>query len=129
MRARDFISEAKVGDIPKDHGSSSRGLYKFIDDGTDRLYNLNQVMKAAAMADGRNTSPLDMDSESFAGKHNMAYPYTEAEHTMMKQAFATVSDTDAHELVRDHNSREQEDIHKISPVTGFKGYERRKKKK
>ena len=124
MRAYEFIVESKKGKMHKDHASVSRGADKFKDDGTDRIYHLNQVMKATAMADGKSTKALDMEDESFAGKNNMAYPYTETEHNMMRQAFNTVSGTDAHELIRDHSSKEPNDTHKVSPVTGFKGYPR-----
>ncbi|MEI8136713.1 MAG: hypothetical protein WCH21_05225, partial [Bacteroidota bacterium] len=99
--------------------------YKFRDDGTDRIYHLNQVMKAVAMADGESTKALKMDDESFAGKNNMAYPYTEAEHTMMQQAFNTVSPSDVHHLVRDHRSTEPDDTNKVSPHKSFKGYKRK----
>ena len=125
MRAIEFINEGKSGKMHSHHASASQGAYKFRDDGTDRIYHLNQIMKAAAMADGKSTKSLDMDHESFAGKNNMAYPYTEAEHTMMKQAFNTVSPSDATTLVRDHRSMEPEDTNKVSPHKSFKGYKRK----
>jgi hypothetical protein len=124
MRASEFITES-TGPVPDHHRAAAQGGYKFRDKGIDRTYNLNQIMKAAAMSDGKSTHALEMDMESFAGKNNMAYPYTELEHNMMKQAFNTVSDTDAHELIRDHKSREPEDTHKISPVSSFKGYKKK----
>ena len=115
MRAREFVSESK-GSMDKNAANATKGAYKFKDSGIDRVYNLNQVMKAAGMADGRTTAPVSMDHESFAGKNNMAYPYTEEEHKMMKAAFATVGDTDAVELVRDHRSLEADDTQKKSPI-------------
>ena len=117
MRAREFVSEAK-GSMDKVASNATKGAYKFKDSGIDRVYNLNQVMKAAGMADGRTTAPVSMDHESFAGKNNMAYPYTEEEHNMMKAAFATVGDTSAVELVRDHRSLEADDTQKKSPSLG-----------
>jgi hypothetical protein len=117
MRAREFVSEAK-GSMDKVAANATKGAYKFKDSGVDRLYNLNQVMKAAGMADGRTTAPVSMDHESFAGKNNMAYPYTEEEHKMMKAAFATVGDTNAVELIKDHRSLEAEDTQKKSPSLG-----------
>ena len=117
MRAREFVSEAK-GSMDKVAANATKGAYKFKDSGIDRVYNLNQVMKAAGMADGRTTAPVSMDHESFAGKNNMAYPYTEEEHNMMKAAFATVGDTSAVELVRDHRSLEADDTQKKSPSLG-----------
>ena len=130
MRARDFINESTVGSIPTEHEHASKGTYRFRDSGgIDRLYNLNQVMKAAAMSDGHSTKAVDMDNESFAGKNNMAYPYTEVEHTMMKQAFNTVDDTEASDLIRDHRSMEMDDVHKVSPLSQPKHPFDRKKKK
>jgi hypothetical protein len=125
MRAEEFVTEGKSGKMHDHHASATQGAYKFRDDGTDRIYHLNQIMKAAAMSDGKSTKALDMDHESFAGKNNMAYPYTEEEHTMMKQAFNTVSPSDATTLVRDHKSSEPEDTNKVSPHKAFKGYKRK----
>lgn len=116
MRAAEFITESHPGTVPEEHKKAVQGAYKFRDDGTDRTYNLNQIMKAAAMSDGSSTKALQMDDESFAGKNNMAYPYTEVEHNMMKQAFNTVGGTHSHDLVRDHGSKELDSVHKISPI-------------
>jgi hypothetical protein len=120
MRAKEFVTEGK-GKVPKHHHSSQPGAYTFGDDGTDRLYHLNQIMKAAACADGSNKA-LKMDDESFAGKWNMAYPYSELEHKMMRQAFKTVRVNRADEFIKNHKSTELEDTYKTSPVKGFKGY-------
>jgi hypothetical protein len=127
MRAYEFISEAKKkGKKPKMHDwheGPSTGSYRFMDDGTDRIYHLNRIMMAAAMADGKSTKPVDSAIVSFAGKNNMAYPYSEIEHNMMKQAFNTVSPHTGTTLVGDHRSLEPKDTHKTSPVTSFKGFE------
>ena len=110
------MAEGRKGRIPKAAERASGRAIKFKDDGTDRTYNLNQVMKAAGMADGKTTGPVSMDHESFAGKNNMAYPYTEEEYRMLKAAFATVGDTQAVELIRDHRSLEPTDTQTKSPV-------------
>lgn len=125
MRAEEFLNEAKKGKMHDHHASAIQGAYKFRDDGTDRIYHLNQIMKATAMADGKSTKALDMDDESFAGRNNMAYPYTKEEHNMMKQAFNTVSPSEVTSLVRDHKSSEPEDTNKVSPHKPFKGYKRK----
>lgn len=123
MRAKEFVIEGgKKGKPHHHHVNAQPGGYKFRDAGTDRLYHLNQIMKAAACADGSN-KPIHMDDESFAGKNNMAYPYSELEHKMMKQAFKTVRENDAEEFIKNHHSMESEDTHKVSPVIGFRGYE------
>jgi hypothetical protein len=125
MRAYEFIAEAstkKRGAVPHNHQHAAQGIIRFKDDGSDRLYNLNQVMKATAMADGKSTKAVDMDYESFAGKNNMAYPYTEVEHNMMRQALNTVGDSRHKDLVKDHRSMEVPETHKVSPVKHFRGY-------
>jgi hypothetical protein len=128
MRASEFIAEGSAGKLDSNHADAHTGAYKFQDDGTDRIYNLNQIMKATAMADGSSTKAVDMDYESFAGRNNTAYPYTKQEHNMMKAAFNTVGDTSVHEFKGGHKSIESNDTHKISPVTGFKGFGKESKK-
>ena len=123
MRATEFITEGgKKGRVSKHHTKAQPGAYKFRDNGTDRIYHLNQIMKAAAMADGKSNKPLTMDDESFVGKSNMAYPYSELEHNMMRQAFKTVRANHAEELIKSHKSLEPDDTHKVSPLKPFKGY-------
>jgi hypothetical protein len=130
MRAHEFVVEAKKkSKIPKMHpwheGPSS-GSYRFIDDATDRTYHLNRIMMAAAMADGNTNKPVELDDQSFAGKNNMAYPYTKVEHNMMKQAFKSVNPHQETTLVGDHRSIEPDDTQKISPVSSFRGYKKKK---
>ena len=49
------------------------GIYNFRDDGTDRIYNLNRVMMAAALADGKSTSAVKGAHESsWNNKYNTA---------------------------------------------------------
>jgi hypothetical protein len=116
MRAHEFISEG-TGVPPESHTHAHSGGYKFMDNGTDRTYNLNRIMAAAGQSDGKSTKAIkDFDDESFAGKHNMAYPYTEIEHNMLKQAFNTVSPSDVHRIPGDKSSAEHPSTHKVSPV-------------
>lgn len=122
MRASEFINEGSLGKVPKRHRAAQPGGYKFTDDGSDRIYNLNQIMKAVAMSDGSSTKPLDMDDESFAGKHNMAYPYSQIEHDMMQQAFNTVSPTNAKRIIDKNNSSELKSINKTSPMKARRDY-------
>lgn len=116
MRAHEFITEGNKGSVPKRHSKAQPGAYKFMDNGTDRTYHLNQVMKAVAMADGSSTKAMKMDDESFAGKNNVAYPYSELEHNMMMQAFNTVSPTQAHKMIPNNRSTELDSTNKTSPV-------------
>lgn len=125
MRAIEFISESTKPQLHKDHGGPMPGIYNFRDDGTDRLYNLNRVMMAAAMADGKSTKVIkDAHSSSWNDKYNTAHPYTKEEHNMLKAAFNTVPSNTNH-MVSDHRSTEPEGTHKTSPIAGFKGYKRK----
>lgn len=116
MRAHEFISEGKKGKVPKRHKVAQPGGYKFMDDATDRTYHLNQIMKAVAMSDGSSTKALKMNDESFVGKNNVAYPYSDLEHNMMQQAFNTVSPTKSHEMIKGRDSNELAEVNKTSPV-------------
>lgn len=125
MRAHEFINEGKKGSVPKRHNAAQPGAYKFMDNGTDRTYHLNQIMKAVAMADGSSTKALKMDDESFAGRHNLAYPYSELEHNMMHQAFNTVSPTQAKEMIKGRDSNELDIVNKVSPINPRKDYRKK----
>jgi hypothetical protein len=116
MRAHEFINEGKKGSVPKRHNAAQPGAYKFMDNGTDRTYHLNQIMKAVAMADGSSTKALKMDDESFVGKNNIVYPYSDLEHNMMQQAFNTVSPTNAKAMIKGRESNELDIVNKTSPV-------------
>jgi len=124
MRAHEFLIEKQIGKIGKRRQAGTRGLTKFRDfGGYDRTYELNRVMMAVATADGSG-KPLDLDSESWAGRYNTAHPYTDEEAAMLKQALqATGSET--HDLNQgDNRSQELESTHTLSPVVAFKGYPR-----
>jgi len=86
MRASEFVIEAAAGKISKRQDVATRGLHTFVDkDHADRTYELNRVMMAVACSDG--TSPLNMIySQSWAGRNNLAAPYSEIEQQMLKQA-------------------------------------------
>lgn len=123
MRAKDFISEDTVGNIPKRHEQATQAVLKMRDvGGYDRTNWLNRAMMAAACADGKDTSKIkDMDAYSWAEKYNTAHPYTEAEWKMMKQVLATVP-TDSQTIVPWSKSMEPESTNKQSIVKPFKGY-------
>jgi hypothetical protein len=115
MKIHEIINEQKLGDIPLGHAEAAKGIHLFADpDGWDSDHHLERVMRAAAMADGSD-DPIDVDNNSFVGKYSIAYPYTEVESRMMKQAFRALgSDTYSHQ---EHKpSQEQETVHKTSPT-------------
>jgi hypothetical protein len=118
MRANEFINEGK-GKIHKDHASVQQGVSKMRDvGGYDRTYHLNRIWMAAAMADGKSTKAVDMDSSSWAEKYNTAHPYTKQEHNMLQSAMKTVP-TDHHQVQAFSKSIEPDDTHKVSPTSNW----------
>lgn len=123
MRAHEFLSEDKVGKIGKRKQQATVGLNKFRDiNMADRVYELNRIMMAAASTDG--TYVPDMDGESWAGRYNIATPYTKVEQEMLKKAYQAVG-SDHHDLNNgDLRSQELPGVNTQSTVKPFKGYEK-----
>jgi hypothetical protein len=123
MRAHEFLIEKHSGKIGQRRSQATVGLNKFRDvDLADRVYELNRVMMAAASTDG--TFVPDMDHESWAGRYNVAMPYTDVEQAMLEKAFQAVG-SDFEDLNHgDLRSQELESTNTTSPVQGFKGYPR-----
>ena len=126
MRAKEFITEDNApGKLSKRQRFGSRGLHKFQDvDGRDRVYELNRVMMALAQANGESGENIDLDSESWVGTSNMAFPYTEVEANMLKAAYKAVGSEWEDLNSGDMKSSELPSINKESPIEGFKGYPR-----
>ena len=125
MRATEFVSESKVGKISKRQQQSTRGLNIFSKhiDSYDRLYDLNRLMMAVASSDGIN--PIEMDSESWVGKHNTAHPYTKEEQDMLKLAYKA-ADLEYKDLNNgDLDSEELPNTNTQSIAKPFKGYKRK----
>ena len=121
MRAREFIAEQE-GKIGKRRQAATRGLVLFSDgERTNSDYTLNRVMMAAAMANG-DGSQLDMDEKSWIGKRRGAYPYTEVEQEMLKQAFRAAGAVSTDLNSGDLDSEELESTNIQSPVKPFNGY-------
>ena len=129
MKINEVIVEGRDGKRPDHADHSDTGEWKFRDQGGyDRTYNLNRVMMAAAMADGKSDKPVDMDQSSWVEKYNLARPYTKEEHMMMRSALKTV-DSEVKHSETDHKSREHPDTHTISPVTNPGPIKRKNSKK
>lgn len=124
MRACEFLNEESAGKISKRHQQSTRGLNIFSKkiDSYDRLYDLNRLMMAVASSDG--VHPIEMDSESWVGKHNTAHPYTKEEQDMLKLAYKAAGLEYKDLNNGDMDSEELESTHINSPVQAFKGYPR-----
>jgi hypothetical protein len=86
------------------------------------VYELNRVMMAAACTDG--TFVPKIDHESWAGRYNVAMPYTDVEQDMIEQAFQAVGSEYEDLNHGDLRSQELTSTNKQSPVQGFKGYPR-----
>jgi len=118
------VTEHKKGKISRRLQNATVGLHTFIDSNNqDRVYELNRIMMAAAMADGSG-DPIDIDSESWAGRNDVAAPYTDVEDRMMHQAFKAVGSKHQDLNRGDTRSQEHPNVYTVSPVKGFKGYPR-----
>ena len=125
MRATEFVLEARPGKISKRQQQSTRGLNIFSKkiDSYDRIYDLNRLMMAVASSDGVN--PIEMDSESWVGKHNTAHPYTKEENDMLKLAYKAAGLEYKDLNNGDMDSEELSDTNVKSIVKPFKGYKRK----
>jgi len=124
MRAKEFIGEAKVGKVPKHAKNAMPGARKTRDEGGyDRTYHMNRMGMAMAMADGKSTKKVDMDSSSWVEKYNTIHPYTKEEDNMVKSAMKTIP-TEHDHVISDHRSKETDDTHKHSPMMSFRGYKK-----
>jgi hypothetical protein len=127
VRANEFISEDRRGKIPGGHDNSMPGGHIMRDNGGyDRTNHMNRMMMALAMHDGKSKKAIprdQMDPASWVEKYNTAHPYTKEEDNMIHGAMKTIG-AESHHVVADHRSVEHPEIHKVSPVKGFKGYAR-----
>ena len=118
MRAKEFITERK-GKVKKKHANVQQGVRISRDvGGYDRVYHMNRIWMATAMADGKDKKAVDMDEASWAEKFNTQHPYTEEEYNMFRQAEATVP-TDGQEVLPWSKSKEPDDTHKTSPTSNW----------
>ena len=125
MRANEFVAESKMGKISDRQQQSSVGLNVFSKkiDTYDRLYDLNRVMMAVACSDGIN--PIEMNAESWVGKHNTAHPYTKEEQDMLKLAYKAAGLEYKDLNNGDLSSKELEEVNTQSIVKPFSGYKRK----
>lgn len=117
MKIHEVISEGKVTQkkITKRQDQSSRGVHTFSDgERASGDYTLNRLGMALAMTDGK-TKP-DIEGKSWIGKSKAAFPYTQEEHDMLKQAYKAVGAKHKDLNKGNLNSMELEDTNKASPV-------------
>ena len=123
MRAQEFVTEDRVGKISKRLDMATVGLHKFRDMAfADRVYELNRIMMAVASTDG--TFVPELDGESWAGRNNIAAPYTPEEHDMLKMAYKAIGSHHEDLNHGDLRSQEHPAVHTASPVRAFAGYPR-----
>jgi hypothetical protein len=124
MRASEFLNEEKIGKIGNRKQIATKGLHKFRDeDCSDRVYELNRIMMAVATTDG--TFVPNLDGESWAGRYNVAAPYTKEEQNMLMMAYKAVG-SEFHDLNKgDLSSKELDGVNTQSAVKPFKGYKRK----
>lgn len=123
MRAQEFVKEGKIGKISKRLDQATVGLHKFRDaQFADRTYELNRIMMAVASTDG--TFVPEINGESWAGRNNIAAPYTKQEQDMLKKAYQAVGSHHEDLNHGDLRSQEHPAVHRDSPVQAFMGYPR-----
>ena len=121
MRASEFISEGQsVGRLSKRESFATVGLHKFADYPADRVYELNRIMMATAATDG--TFVPDVDGESWAGRWDIAAPYTQQEADKLKMAYKAIGTKWVDLNKGDLKSTELPGTNIVSPVKPFKGY-------
>ena len=124
MRASEFLTEGE-GKMHDQHSQATQGVMRVRDvGGYDRVYHMNRLWMAMAMADGKSQDAVDMDSASFVEKYNTVHPYTEEEYNMFVAATKTIP-SDQKTVVPYSKSKEPEDTNKQSLVKPFKGYKRK----
>lgn len=117
MKIKDIIIEDAVGKLPPRLQNPTVGLIKFRDgQHADRVYELNRVMMAVAAADGVNPIIPRIDSESWAGRSDIATPFTKQEHAMLLQALDAVGSSFEDLNKGDLKSRELDSTQIKSPV-------------
>ena len=109
--------------MSKRQNQATVGLHRFRDaQFADRVYELNRIMMAVASTDG--TFVPELDGESWAGRNNIAAPYTQEEQDMLKKAYQAIGSHHEDMNHGDLQSQEHPAVNTTSPVTAFKGYPR-----
>jgi hypothetical protein len=123
MRAYEFLIEGD-GNPNQNHVQVSKGIYKVRDvGGYDRIYHLNRLWMAMAMADGKSQDAVEMDNASFVEKYNTVHPYTEEEYNMFIAATKTIP-SEIKDVIPYSKSEEPKDTNTKSIAVGFKGYKK-----
>lgn len=115
MRAKEFLSEVKAKKITKRQSQASRGINTYKDgEKASGDYTEYRLGLAVAGADGENH--INVPPKSWHGKSKVAFPYTEKEQDMLKQAYKAVGAKYKDLNKGNMNSMELEDTNSSSPV-------------
>lgn len=118
MRAKEFISEVKIGKITKRQAQASRGLNIYKDGATwSSDYSGYRLGLAVAGTDGK-IDP-DIDAESFIGKKKTTHPYSNEEQEMLKKAYKAIGVTYDDPNHGDMRSQELDSTNTVSPVSNW----------
>jgi hypothetical protein len=116
MKIHDIISEGKTTDRRPSHDAVSKGATRARDvGGYDRVYHMNRVGMAMAMADGQSTKAVDSPQDTWFEKYNTYHPYTQEEANKVKAAINTIP-SDTKEVSKFGKSEEPDFVNKTSPV-------------
>ena len=118
MKIRDIIAEAadKVTKLKQHHERVGKGVSRSRDvGGYDRVYHLNRIGMAMAVADGESTKAVDSPGETWFEKYNTYHPLTKEEDNMIKQAHKTVP-SDGKVISSYGKSQEPKDTNTTSTV-------------
>ena len=125
MRAQEFtrqqLSELSVKPstpLNKDLDQHGQGVYLARDvGGYDRVYHMNRLWMAMAMADGKTNGKIPgAATSSWSEKYNTIHPFSDADDMKIQAALKTVPSDHGHISSKDHKSREHDDVNKKSPV-------------
>jgi hypothetical protein len=91
MKANEFIKEGTTKLHP-DHAAVGKGVTRARDvGGYDRVYHMNRLMMAMAMADGVGTGKIDgVNIDTWFEKYNTIHPMTQEEDNMVRAAMKTI---------------------------------------
>jgi hypothetical protein len=108
MKASEFIKESTTKLHP-DHDAVGKGVTRARDvGGYDRVYHMNRLMMAMAMADGVGTGKIDgVNVDTWFEKYNTIHPMTQEEDNMVRAAMKTIP-TDGKHISSFGKSKEPE---------------------
>ena len=123
MRAREFIIEdniVKNGKKPRHDAEMALPAAHRVAGTADRHYDLNRIMMSVAASDHKRGVPVPVSS--WAGKNNIATPYTKAESDMLKRAYRAMGADwdDALKPNYKELSLETDEVNRVSPVARSK---------